>query len=199
MFDWNEIDSYASIVNALQHDKVLLASSDTVLGLFAQLSEKSKNKLDAIKIRNLKPYIILIKSQAVLDDFIDQELNPAMLHLIEQYWPGPLTIIFKAKPSLPCWMKSLDNTIAIRVPDHKGLQKLLTFCNGLFTTSANISDQPLPKSYGQINPAILNQVEVVCLNPSLIYDGPASTIVDFSSGSIKTLRVGAIAIDSICI
>lgn len=197
MLDWNGRDNYQHLIDILQNDGVVLASSDTVLGLFAQLSEKSKKRLDAVKKRNVKPYIVLIKSAHQLHNFIDQPIDDAMQKIIDQCWPGPLTIILKAKSTLPDWLVSSQKTIAIRIPDHQGLQKLLQHFDGLFTTSANISDQPLPDRYSDVNPELLQQVQAVCCQVDKIYDGPASTIVDFSSGSIKILRLGAVVIDSI--
>lgn len=197
MLDWNEKDNYRHLIDVLSHDGIVLASSDTVLGLFAQLSEKSKKRLDAIKKRNIKPYIVLIKSPRLLHDFIDQTIDDTMQKIIDQCWPGPLTIIFKAKSTLPDWLVSSQKTIAIRIPDHEGLQNLLQHFDGLFTTSANISDQSLPDRYSDVNPEILYQVQAVCCQIDKVYDGPASTIVDFSSGSIKILRLGAVVIDSI--
>ena len=197
MFDWNNNDCYQHLIETLRCDGVVLAASDTVLGLFAQLSEKSKKFLDGIKRRNLKPYIVLIESAKLLNQFTDQQLDANMQKIIDTYWPGPLTIIFKAKSTLPNWMKSENNTIAIRVPDHQGLQKIMQQFNGLFTTSANISDQPVPQNYAQVGDVILNQVQAVCCDTEKMYDGPASTIIDFSSGSIKIIRVGAVSIDSI--
>ena len=197
MLDWSRKDSYRLIVDALHSNGVVLAASDTVLGLFAQLSEKSKLKLDAIKHRSLKPYIILVKSSKLLHLFTDQLIDSSMQNIINQYWPGPLTIIFKAKSTLPDWMISSSKTIAIRVPNHDGLQRVLQSVDGLFTTSANISDEIIPDRCAQINPMILSKVQLVCCEEDKIYDGPASTIIDLSSGSIKVVRFGAVKINSI--
>ncbi len=196
MLSWDKKDDYRLLVDALMHDEVVLAASDTVLGLFAQLSEKSKKRLDFIKQRNLKSYIILVQSVDQISDFTDQEVDESMRSIIDQYWPGPLTIIFKAKSTLPEWMIHPQGTVAIRVPDHEGLQKILEKVGALFTTSANMSDQPVPDRYNFVNPEILNKVKFVCCNQNKIYDGPASTIIDLSSGSIKIIRMGEIEIDS---
>ena len=197
MIHCNENENLQLIVKSLQDDEVILSSSDTVLGLFAQLSEKSKKRLDLIKQRNLKPYIVLLSSTALLGGFIDQELDASMQKIIKIYWPGPLTIIFKAKSSLPDWMKSEQGTIAIRIPNHERLQKILQHVDGLFTTSANISDQQLPQQFSDINPLILDQVKVVVCDQNKIYDGPASTILDFASSKVRIVRQGSIVIDSI--
>ena len=197
MFDWNDKTIMKQCLQVLQDDKIVLAQSDTVLGLFGCLSVTAKNRLDYIKKRNLKPYIILIQSENLLSNFIDQDLDEQMQKIIATYWPGPLTIIFKAKSTLPDWMIGADKTVALRVPKHEVLEQLLTHFDGLFTTSANISDQPLPASYKDIHVEILQQVGMVCCNPDYVTDVPASTILDFSSGVIKIIRLGAIKLDSI--
>lgn len=197
MLNWNEQGNYKLIIDVLRNDEIVLAESDTVLGLFAQLSEKAKKMLDTVKQRNLKPYILLIKSADLLERFTDQKIDAEMQRIISRYWPGPLTIIFKAKADLPDWMTSAQKTIAIRIPHHQGLQSILREVDALFTTSANISDQNIPHTYEQVNPAILEQVGIVCCDDKIVYDGPASTIIDCSSGSIKILRSGIITIDSI--
>jgi len=196
MLDWSGKDSYKLIVDVLHKDGVVLAASDTVLGLFTQLSEKSKLKLDAIKHRSLKPYIILIKSSGLLHHFTDQLIDSSMQKIIDKYWPGPLTIIFKAKPILPDWMTSSSKTIAIRVPSHDGLQKILQDVDGLFTTSANVSNEKNPDRYANINPEVLNLVQSVCCESDKVYAGPASTIIDLSSGSVEIVRSGAVEINS---
>lgn len=198
MLYWNQKDALLAITKSLQHDGVLLSSSDTVLGLFAQLSEIGKKKLDAIKQRNMKPYIVLISSTTLLNQFIDQDLDKSMKNIMMNYWPGPLTIIFKAKSTLPNWLQSEQRTIAIRVPDHAGLQYILEDLQALFTTSANITDEPLPLQVSDINQFIMDQVDLVCYDQhSQVYNQKPSTILDFSEGAIRIIRQGAITIDSI--
>jgi tRNA threonylcarbamoyl adenosine modification protein (Sua5/YciO/YrdC/YwlC family) len=195
---WNKKDALSAITKSLQHDGVVLSSSDTVLGLFAQLSEIAKKKLDAIKQRNMKPYIVLISSLKSLNQFIDQDLDESMTNIMTTYWPGPLTIIFKAKSTLPDWLKSEQGTIAIRIPEHQGWQEILEHVQAVFTTSAKITDEPLPLKISDIDPRVLDQVQVVCYNQGQeVYDGKPSTILDFSTGSIRIIRHGAVVLDSI--
>jgi len=193
----DRIDNLQLMLKCLQNNEVVLSASDTVLGLFAQLSEKSKKKLDLIKQRNIKPYIILLSSTSCLDAFIEQELDENMKNIMMSYWPGPLTIVFRAKSILPDWLKSQQDTIAIRIPSHEGLQKIIQSIGGLFTTSANISDQPLPKKFSEINLMLLKHVYVYDCDQDAIYDGIASTIIDFSHNDIRILRQGTVQIDSI--
>lgn len=197
MNNWNNQKTFDQVLEFLKQDKIVLAQSDTILGLFGNLSSVAKKKLDNIKKRNLKPYIVLIQSVNSIANFTDQLLDANMLHIMNRYWPGPLTIIFKAKSTLPDWMIGSQGTIALRVPKHEGLQKVLHGVDGIFTTSANISDHPVPNSYTEIDTLILEQVDLIACPQDFVSDGPASTILDFSSGSMKIIRLGAVNVDSI--
>ena len=195
--NWNNQQTVDQVLEFLKQDKIVLAQSDTILGLFGNLSSVAKKKLDNIKKRNLKPYIVLIQSVNSIANFTDQFLDAHMLEIMNRYWPGPLTILFKAKSNVPDWMIGSQGTIGLRVPNHEGLQKILDRVDGIFTTSANISDQPVPNSYAEIDPLILKQVDLIACPSDFVSDGPASTILDFSSGSIKIIRLGAVNVDSI--
>jgi len=146
----------------------------------------------------MKPYIVLLSSSDLLFKFIDQDLNQSMKNIMTKYWPGPLTIIFKAKSTLPNWMKSEQGTIAMRIPEHQGWQDVLEQVQAVFTTSANITDEQLPLKVSDIDQRILDQVQLVCYNRGQqVYDSKPSTILDFSTGSIQIIRQGAVVLDSI--
>lgn len=189
-------DIMLRFLEGLRSDKIVVAQADTIVGLFGKLSQVAKIDLDRIKQRKGKPYIVLLPSYDVIFEFIDQPLTCQMDDLLQKYWPGPLTVIFKAKSNLPDWLRAENNTIALRVPNHDGLQEILMQERALFSTSANISDRPVPERYQDIAPEILAQV-VNAVDPDAIHSGLASTILDFSLGSIKMLRLGAVAVDSI--
>ncbi|MCF7899664.1 Sua5/YciO/YrdC/YwlC family protein, partial [Candidatus Babeliales bacterium] len=160
---------------------------------------KSYKKLNNIKTkRDNKPYLILIDSIQKLKKFVSNKnlSNKNIINLINNCWPGPVTIIFKAKKNLPKYLKSEQNTIAIRCPNNKNLQKLLSSFDGLFSTSANISNQPIPTIIENIDPEILKKIDylVVDIKKSLPQTLP-STIIDLSNEKeIKVLRKGAFPI-----
>lgn len=181
---------------ALQKDQLLVGTSDTIIGFLATLTEKSKKFLDETKKRVDKPYIILIGSLEKLDFFVDPQESARVRPLLAACWPGPLTVIFKAKKELPAWMKSPEGTIAIRVPAHAGLQKLLSRVIGLFSTSANISGRQVPTTVAALDPEILKRVAYVITDePVDVAAVPEqkkpSTIIDCTGPEIKVIREGA--------
>lgn len=180
----------------LRENQVCLGTSDTILGLLAPVTSEGAQKLNQIKQRSEKPYIILMPSKEELSAFIDQKLTAQVQKIIDTCWPGPLTLIFKAKPEYARLAQSKTGTVGVRVPDHKGLLAVLSHFDGLFSTSANKTGQLFPKSFSDVDPAILQ--EVACLiddqeqKPEI-----ASTILDCSGSEIKVIREGAFMINKI--
>ncbi len=185
---------------ALQKDQLLVGTSDTIIGFLAALTEKSKTFLDETKKRVDKPYIILIGSLEKLDFFVDPQKSARVRPLLAACWPGPLTVIFKAKKELPAWMKSPEGTIAIRVPAHAGLQKLLSHVVGLFSTSANVTGHSVPTTVAELDPEILKRVIYVIteggegVGAELVQKKAPSTIIDCTGPEIKVVRAGAFSI-----
>jgi len=201
---WNNKNSINIITDILKQNNICLGDTDTVLGLFANVSEPGLTYLNKIKNRENKPYIILINSLKKLNLFVDQEAINKLTKLLNFCWPGPVTIIFKLKKSL---LNNLDlkflfkyqDTIAIRVPDNKYLLELLANFSGLFSTSANLMGQEVPDNINNINKNILDNIKLIILNNKTNNKaGLASTILDCSNilenNKIKVLRTGSFSI-----
>ncbi|HSW76201.1 MAG TPA: L-threonylcarbamoyladenylate synthase [Candidatus Saccharimonadales bacterium] len=198
MIYWNDKESLTILKTALNQDTIILASGDTVLGLWGRLTQKSFNALNDLKQRSGKPYLIVVGSTDTLKLFIDYPLSEKLQKLIAACWPGPVTLIFKARCDLPSWMTSPDGTIALRIPDHKGLLTLLHYYDGLFSTSANIAGHEIPKSIQEVDQQLLDKVGVICLDRQHeLFGQSPSTILDCSSGDIRVVRSGAFPIDSL--
>lgn len=187
---WCDERSRVLIVQKLQSENVVLGSSDTVLGLLAPLTEHGFSLLNEIKVRKEKPYIILIESALKASYFVAPQALNRVQKIIDSCWPGPLTLIFKAKEDLPSWMKSPDGTIALRVPKHEGLLAILGHFPGLFSTSANLAGQPIPAQVADIDPSILARAATLIIDPFPVQT-PPSTILDCSGLTIKVIRHGA--------
>lgn len=196
MFDkklqWNHPDDIESLERIVRSGGVFIAQSDTVLGLFSSLTQQGFELLNVLKKRYEKPYIILISSPKYLKNFSDCQFDERLYRLINSCWPGPVTLIFKARHDLSPWMKSSEGTIALRVPQHKGLLALLARIPGLFSTSANYTGEPIPQSLEQVDQSILKQVACIVTDED---NGSSkrhpSTILDCTGSTIKVVREGA--------
>lgn len=198
MIYWDDAHSMQQLKEVLTRNEIVLASGDTVLGLWGNLTEPAFQKMNEIKQRYTQPYLIAIASARFLPKFIDQPLHDKLETLIETCWPGPVTLVFKARTDLPSWMVSPQGTIALRVPDHDGLLQLLSNFDGLFSTSANLHGQPLSNCIDQIDALIIDKVGAICSDrEQQCYSKSPSTILDCSSGDIQVLRSGAFNFEKI--
>lgn len=189
---WKNIDHIEQIKHNLQQGSVVVGSSDTVFGLLADTTLVGFTTLNAIKNRTEKPYIILIDSIDKLKYFVSEMPTDSVLNLLQVCWPGPLTVLFKAKPNLPAYLQSSDHKIALRVPNHTGLLKLAANFEGLFSTSANLTNQPIPTMVSQIAPQIMNKIDLLVADSyNAVNEGQPSTILDCSTDQPKIVRVGA--------
>lgn len=191
---WSDLDSRVLIVQILQSENVVAGSSDTVLGLLSPITERGSGLLNEIKIRKDKPYIILIESALKISYFVDPEEVKRVAKLIESCWPGPLTLIFKAREDLPVWMKASNGTISLRIPKHVGLLAILSHFPGLFSTSANLAGQPVPTKIEDIDPHIMARIKLLIVDSDSEEAIIPSTILDCSGPDIKVVREGAYSI-----
>lgn len=201
---WNNAQDIEFIIQNISNGKVFVGTSDTVLGLLARASSQGLEKLNTIKGRMQKPYIILIKSPCQIPMFSDCTLSPACQLLVKSCWPGPLTVILKAKSRLAAEITGPDGTVALRVPAHAGLQHVLQKVPALFSTSANKAGCPVPSRITDIETSIIESVAgTVTDSQENSVDAAAqpSTIIDCTGPEIRLVREGAYdraTLESIC-
>ncbi len=163
---WSEKQIIDKLKISLCNNNIVITSTDTILGFLGNITLESFDKITKIKEkRENKPFLVIINSIDKLSKFVDiQSLEGTNVNkLLKKHWPGPLTVIFKAKKDLPSFLQSKENTIAIRCPQHKGLQEILQHFDGLFSTSANRTNQPTPINYKDLDPEIIKQVQFVLI------------------------------------
>lgn len=184
------------IVSQLKDGKVMLAPSDTVLGLFAICSAETKAKIDDIKKRpSKKPYLLLASSLKQVEELA---VVPKLVKkLLYKFWPGPLTCVFKAQESLPDYMCSRGRTVAIRIPDQEEMHDILKEVGYLFSTSANMAKKQIPEILSEIPQELLDKVDIVAVDKSAMYPQSPSTIIDCSTGKIRIVREGIISFEKL--
>lgn len=188
---WENEDDLAQLVNLLQQGNISICTTDTVLGFLANVSKEAFEGLNRIKGRQEKPYLILIPSKKVAAEFATIQYEKIQ-KLIDFSWPGPVTLILPAKETLPAFMQSAQGTVALRVPDHQGLQFLMQQMGPLFSTSANLAGEPIPETIDQIDPRILDKVDFIVTDRNNERAGAPSTILDCTDPeNIKVIREGA--------
>jgi len=193
-FLWNAPGTTEELVKKLQSEQIILGSTDTILGLLAPVSQTGFIKLNEIKERFEKPYIILIENAVYIKQYAKIPSNERLEALIDKCWPGPLTLVFKANSDLPSYVQSAQGTVALRVPQHKGLLGLLAFVPGIFSTSANKAGEPVPHSIDDVNPAILKTVSCIVTDRKAIQKFQPSTILDVTGKRPRVIREGTLSV-----
>ena len=191
--NWDNPKDCESIITALKGNEIIIGTSDTVIGLFAQAHEQTYSTLNAIKKRSEKPYLLFV-NLAIAEKFLfETNSSENIKKLAKNFWPGPLTLIVRAGKSVPFYLKSSKDTIAFRVPNHEGIQEVLKEVPMLFSTSANITEEPIPVTLKDINPEIVEQCSYIVGGQVSSQRGLPSTIVDCSGKKCVVLREGAIS------
>lgn len=186
---WNKKKDVDKVIDALREGSAVVGTSDTVLGLFADTTYEGFLRLNSLKGRFEKPYLVLLNAQDQAYSFVDRVYLLQIENLLSHCWPGPLTVVLPAKKDVPSYMKSKEGTIALRVPNHDGLLYLLSHFNGVFSTSANRAGKIVPQLPDFIDQYILENVPY-CIVDNHVSTVP-STIIQWSEGSMKLLREGA--------
>ncbi len=174
----------------LLNNKIGIIPHDTVPGIVAIMNEDNAIKINKIKKRDHnKGFIILIPNLTFLNS-LTQNISKETQKIIATHWPGPLTIIFKKKPSISSIITGHKTTIAIRFPQHKLLNELLNEVNApLISTSANISGTV------SMSKELNKNIDFNYENLEKSFDNKASTIIDGTLQPVKVIREGLIKIN----
>ncbi len=177
---------------------VVAIPTETYYGLAADpFCEEALKKIFVLKQRPLKkPLLTIINDNSQLQLLV-AEIPPPFHNLMTLFWPGPLTLIFPARPSLSSLLTAGTGTIGVRLSSHPIARELLRFFGGPLTaTSANISGH---------SPAVSILDLVVQFGQKLdgVIDGGTlpgacgSTIVGYDGRDITFIRIGIISSDRI--
>lgn len=185
------------IVEVIKNGGVVIMPTDTIYGIIADATnEKAIQKVYEMKKRNEnKPMLMLVNGIKMLNQYVSS-INDIEKKLIDELWPGALTIIFNKKNVSDLLTGGLG-TVGIRYPDNELLINIMNELNvPLLSTSVNVSGDASATCIDNINESILNNVDYV-------YDvgeckGEASTIVVVKDSELRVLREGSIKSNEIC-
>ncbi len=195
---------------SLGRNELVVMPTDTVYGIGCDaFSAKGVQALLAAKGRGPQsPPPVLIPNINTLQALADQIPEVAM-RLAETFWPGALTMILRAQPSLNWDLGETKGTVALRMPDHKIALALLEEVGPMAVSSANLTGQPAATTCQQAE-AYLGESVQVYLDGGTSPKGEASTILDLTdvidtytngkletTGKIKIVRAGALSADKI--
>jgi L-threonylcarbamoyladenylate synthase len=185
--------SIQTAVEILRNGGLVAFPTETVYGLGADADNpQAVRSIFKVKGRpEFHPLIVHLGSGDQIDKWAVEIPDEAFL-LIRTFWPGPLTLILKRAHRVLKEVTGGQETVGLRVPDHKtALALLREFGGGVAAPSAN--------RFGRVSPTCADHVrrdlgtDVDCiLDGGECEVGVESTIVDFSSGEPAILRPGGV-------
>ncbi len=196
-----KIDPLAPPISALEEAADILRKggiiaypTETFYGLGADaFNEVAIKRLYQIKGRDLnKPISILIKDQKMLKRVADSIPSIAE-RLIHEFWPGPLTLIFKCQDQLPSCLTGGTGKVGVRISSQLTAQRLLEILDLPITaTSANLSGGKSPITAQELLGISTNGIDLI-LDGGRLSGQRGSTIVDLTLSPPKIIREGEIS------
>ena len=201
LFDAQQPDQRSAAITkaatAIGQRELIVLPTDTVYGVGADaFSPKAVAVLLAAKGRSRQsPPPVLIGSTHVLDA-LAVNVPATGRQLAQAFWPGAVTLIFQAQPSLTWDLGETRGTVALRLPDDDLAQEILRQTGPLAVSSANRHGQPAATTAQQAQEA-LGEAVAVYIDDGVRTQQQASTIVDCTVTPHRVLRSGAISIDEL--
>lgn len=178
----------------LRENEVVAMPTETVYGLAGNAeSDEAVAKIFSAKGRpGDNPLIIHIAERGQLDRFVAEVPEKTSL-LMEAFWPGPLTIIFKLKEGVLSEKATAGlGTVGVRMPDHPVALALLEVCGlPIAAPSANSSGKPSPTTAGHVLDDLAGKIAGV-VDGGATGVGVESTVVDCTEEVPVILRPGGV-------
>jgi L-threonylcarbamoyladenylate synthase len=178
---------------------LIIFPTDTLYGLGADpFSTKAIQKIFEAKIRAAnKALLVLVAENEDVALLTDEVISPIAKTCMTAFWPGPLTLLFKARKNLPRELTAGTGKIGIRLPGNADTRKLISNIGHPITApSANLSGHPEPENVEQIANELKNKVDLI-LDNGPAPGSTASTVLDTTVSPPILLREGAISRDRI--
>jgi L-threonylcarbamoyladenylate synthase len=186
----------AEAVAVIRRGGVVAFPTDTLYGLAADPgSAEAIDRVLALKERAAAQTVALVAADLAQVERICV-LTMMARHAAAQFWPGPLTIMVRAKPGLAPATIGPDGLVGVRVPDHDVALALARACgHALTATSANRSGHQATADPDEVA-AALPDLDLL-VDAGKAPGGPPSTLVDLSGDVPRLVRAGAIPWDRV--
>ena len=168
--------------------------TDTFYGLGADpLSRLAIRRIRQLKRREeTKPILLLISDYDGVARFITKPSEP-FLTIVNQHWPGPLTLVSDARAELSEELTAGTGTIGLRLPDEDDVRSLVRACGGALTaTSANLSGGLPARTAKEVETYFADGIDLIVDGGDVTVMQP-STVLDLSHLEPRLIREGAIS------
>jgi L-threonylcarbamoyladenylate synthase len=177
----------------LRHGGLVAFPTETFYGLgAAALMPAAARRVVEVKGRPQgKPLLVLVDSLAMVES-IALEIPAAAHALMAAHWPGPLTLVLRARPHVPAEVTAGSGTVGVRLSAHPLARALVRALGQPVTApSANPADGAAPTTVTEVMAYFRSRVDLV-LDDGPTVGGAPSTVVDVTVEPPRVLRAGAV-------
>ena len=198
VISWNKTSGYEpselrKAARLLRYGGLVAFPTETVYGLGCDgRSAEAVAKVYEAKGRpSDNPLILHIAEREELKDLV-KEIPPDAEKLMDTFWPGPMTLIFRKSDQVPAAVTGGLETVAIRMPAHTGARELIRAAGiPIAAPSANLSGKPSPTLAEHVIEDLDGRVDMI-IDGGEVGIGYESTILDVTGSIPVILRPGFI-------
>ncbi|MGH7848512.1 MAG: L-threonylcarbamoyladenylate synthase [Candidatus Binatia bacterium] len=180
-------------LEVLRHGQVIAFPTETFYGLGADaLNGKAVARVVALKGRDPNsPLPVIVADERMLRSVVTI-VAPLARRLMDQFWPGPLTLVMPGNPKLPKPLLNRKGGIGVRVSNHPIAQRLVAELGHPITaTSANPSGQVPARSWQEVLGYFAARVGLI-IDGGQLTSKKGSTVVEVNGDEIRVIREGEI-------
>jgi L-threonylcarbamoyladenylate synthase len=198
-FDLSDPAQYAAGIeaakDAISKGELIVLPTDTVYGVGADaFTPWAVSRLLAAKGRGRDmPPPVLVGTVRAATALVDG-FGPFGQDLIDEFWPGGLTLVARSTPTLAWDLGETRGTVAVRMPLHAAALDLLKKTGPMAVSSANTTGNPAATTADEAVEQLGDSIAVY-LDGGPCGGGVASTIIDLTGSVPRLLRAGAIGMD----
>jgi L-threonylcarbamoyladenylate synthase len=185
-------------LTVLREGGVVAFPTDTVYGVGADpLREEAVAALFQAKGRPAEKAIPLLLSEASQMEAVAREVPAAAEILARRFWPGPLSLVLRAREEVPPLVRAGGDTVALRMPAHPvALRLIAAFGRPLAVTSANLSGHPSPATAEEVLAQLQGRIPLL-VDGGRCPGGEPSTVLDLTVDPPRVLRPGPVTWDEV--
>jgi L-threonylcarbamoyladenylate synthase len=187
MTNIHKIASVSEAVSALMIGDVIAYPTEAVFGLGCDPdNEQAIKRLLALKQRPEHKGLIIIAADIsqLLNYVSDDQISNEMWQRVRESWPGPVTWLMPAQPSVSALLKGAHETLAVRVTAHPVARQLCElFGKPIVSTSANIAGANPARSVKELNQQFNDRLSCI-VDGDINRDASPSEIRDLASNKV---------------
>jgi len=193
-----DIEKVRVAASIIREGGLVAFPTETVYGLGADaLNSKAVLALFKAKKRPLdNPPIVHVENASDVYGLAEQ-VPPKADQLMREFWPGPLTLVFKRSDTVPAVTVAGLDTIAVRMPQHAVALALIRESRcPLAAPSANLAGKPSPTSAKHVFDDLNGRIDAI-LDGGPTCIGVESTVLDLSVEPALVLRPGGTPLEAL--